>query len=284
VRRILAAVDLRPVSRRVADRARMVAEEAGAELTLLHALEPLADTFVPGPVADRLREHRAEEARELYDWVRARTSTPLDLTVRKGSPDWEIVQEAKRSDLVVVGASSRDINRIGPVALRVVSMARCDVLVVRRQPRVAYRRVVAAVDFSEASVLAVEAAFRLAPEGEVTVVYALPTRFDTQLVDSGWFPEELDDVRRNRHRHAQEAMDAFTARWPDRVRTVVSDGPAKEVVEEVARRRGADLVTVSNRGAGATRMVLLGTVADRVMGAVPCDVAVARVPGEFRRP
>ncbi|MFO7548018.1 MAG: universal stress protein [Acidimicrobiia bacterium] len=284
MRRVLAAVDLRPVSRRVVDRARVVAEQTGAELTLLHALEPLADTFVPGPIAARLREHRAEEARELYDWVQARTEVPLDLAVKKGSPDWEIVHEAKRSDLVVVGASSRDINRIGPVALRVVSMARCDVLVVRRQPRVAYRRVVAAVDFSEASVLAVEAAFRLAPDAEVTIVYALPTRFDAQLVASGWFPEELDDIRRNRQHNAHEAMEAFASRWPGRVRTVVSDGPAKEVVEEVARRRGADLVTVSNRGAGATRMVLLGTVADRVMGAVPCDVVVARVPGEFRRP
>ena len=37
-------------------------------------------------------------------------------------------------------------------------------------------------------------------------------------------------------------------------------------------------------GAGATRMILLGTVADGVLEAMPCDVLVARVPGDFRRP
>jgi nucleotide-binding universal stress UspA family protein len=52
----------------------------------------------------------------------------------------------------------------------------------------------------------------------------------------------------------------------------------------VVRRRGTDLVIVANRGAGATKMILLGTVADGVLETMPSDVLVARVPGEFRRP
>jgi len=43
-------------------------------------------------------------------------------------------------------------------------------------------------------------------------------------------------------------------------------------------------VVVASRGAGATRMVLLGSVASALLDAVPCDVAIARVAGDFRRP
>jgi nucleotide-binding universal stress UspA family protein len=44
------------------------------------------------------------------------------------------------------------------------------------------------------------------------------------------------------------------------------------------------LVVVANRGASATRMVLLGTVAEGLVGHAPCDVLVARCPALFRRP
>lgn len=282
--RVLAAVDLSPLARRVAERARMLAEASGTGLTLLHVLEPLADTFVAPPVAERLRAHRTGEAEALAGWVRERSEGPVELDVEKGSPDWEIVRHAKRGGPIVVGSSSVDSMKVGPVTHRVAEMAPADVLVVRRQPRVPYRRVVAAVDFSEASIQSVECALRLAPDADLTLVYALPTRFDVQLVEAGWFPEEIDDSHRVRLDRAEEAMAGFVHRWEGRVRTVVTDGPAPEVVGEVARRRGADLVTVASRGAGATRMVLLGTVASQVMASVPCDVAVARVRGEFRRP
>lgn len=282
--RVLAAVDLSPLARRVAERARMVAETDGSDLTLLHVLEPLADTFVAAPVADRLRAHRTKEAETLAEWVRERSSSHVDVVVERGSPDWEIVRHAKRGGVVVIGSSSVDSMRVGPVTRRVAEMAHADILVVRRQPRVPYRRVVAAVDFSEGSVQAVECALRLSPDADVTLVYALPTRFDVQLIEAGWFPEEIDDSHRVRLDRAEEAMAEFIHRWEGRVRTIVTDGPAPEVVGEVARRRSADLVTVASRGAGATKMVLLGTVAGQVMGAVPCDVAVARVRGDFRRP
>ncbi len=118
----------------------------------------------------------------------------------------------------------------------------------------------------------------------MNLVHGLPSRFDAYMSDAGMFHEEIEDVRRGRERSAVQAMEKFAERWGDRVRTVVSGGPPGAVVEETVRRRSADLVVVSSRGAGATKMVLLGTVAESVMKTVPTDVAVARVPGDFRRP
>jgi nucleotide-binding universal stress UspA family protein len=76
----------------------------------------------------------------------------------------------------------------------------------------------------------------------------------------------------------------FAHEWNGRVRTLVTDGPPTETIDEAVRRRSADLVVVGSRGATATRMVLLGNVAEGLVAHAPCDVLIARSPANFRRP
>jgi nucleotide-binding universal stress UspA family protein len=76
----------------------------------------------------------------------------------------------------------------------------------------------------------------------------------------------------------------FTQAWDGQVRTMVTDGPPTETIDESVRRRSADLVVVGSRGATATRMVLLGTVAESLVVHAPSDVLIARSPVSFRRP
>ena len=122
------------------------------------------------------------------------------------------------------------------------------------------------------------------PDAEVTALFSLPTRFDPLLSQAGLFEEEVAASRSQRLEESGLRMEEFIENWPGRVRPLVVDGPPEETVAEMVRRRGADLVSVASRGAGATRMVLLGSVAEAVAAAVPCDVLVARVPSTFRRP
>ncbi len=281
---VLAAVDLTPIGRRVADRGRMIAEVLGADLRLLHVVEPLGEAFIDAEVARLLSDQRKKAVGDLAAWCQERTAVTIDVSTVKGSPVWEIVKAGKKADLVVLGSSALDSGSVGPISLRVVAGHRGDVLVVRRQPRVPYRRVVVASDMSEASASGVELALRIAPDADITIVHGLPSRFDSYMVEAGMFPEEVQAVRAQRQDSAERAMEAIASRWGDRVRTVVSVGSPGTVVEETVRRRSADLVVVSNRGAGATKMTLLGTIASLVLETVPTDVAVARNPGEFRRP
>lgn len=280
----MAAVDLTPLGRRVVERSRLVAEEAGGEVSILHSVEPLAEAFVESGVAEIIRDHRRRVTSEIASWCGSRTSVDVSFSTVKGSPSYEVARASKTADLVVVGSSTVDNAEVGPTSFRVAETARTDVLVVRRQPRVPYRRVVVGVDMSEGSALAVESAMRWAPEAEINIVHVLPSRFDALMLDAGMFPEEVDLTRRRRIDEAGLKLEEFAERWPGRVRTVSADGPADAVFEEVARRRNADLVVVGSRGAGATKIVLLGTVAAAVLRSMPSDVLVARVPGDFRRP
>lgn len=284
MRAVVVGVDLTAMGRRVADRARIIAESMGADLELIHVIEPVGEAMIQPGLAKLMREHQKAQAEKLAAWVRERTNVGVSLHVVKGSPSWELSSRAKSADLVVLGSSTVDAFTAGPIARRVARKAICDTLVVRRQPRVPYRRIIAAVDFSEASRVSVERALDLFPDADITVLYSLPSRFDPLLADAGLFEEELVASRETRLELARDRMNEFALEWEGRVRTLVADGPPMETIDEIVRRRGADLVVVGSRGATATRMVLLGTVAEGLVSVAPCDVLVARARAAFRRP
>lgn len=283
-RALVAGIDLTAMGRRVADRARILAEEGDYQVHLVHVLEPVAEAMIDPSLARLMRDHQTSEARKTAAWLTERTDVEVTLDVVKGSPAWELASRAKKADLILLGSSTVDAFTAGPTTRRVAEMALSDVLVVRRQPRVAYRRIIAAVDFSESSRVAVEHALSLSSEAEVTVLYSLPSRFDSLLAEAGLFREELDASRGERLEAAKDRMLEFCQNWNSRVRTMVTDGPPAETIDEAVRRRNADLVVVGSRGATATRMVLLGNVAEGLIGHAPCDVLIARSPTHFRRP
>ena len=175
---VVAGVDLTAMGRRVADRARIVAEGLGDDLHLVHALEPLGEAMIEPGLARVMREHQKEQAEKLAAWCEERSSVPVELEVVKGTPSWELTSRAKNADLVVVGSSTIDAFTSGPVARRVARKAGSDVLVVRRQPRVPYRRIIAAVDFSEASRVTVNRVAGAIPGsgGDSPVLASLPFR------------------------------------------------------------------------------------------------------------
>ena len=284
MKRILAAVDLSPMSRRVADRARLVAEEHNAKLRLVHVWE-LPDVPLPDDMLERLYLHRQSQAEDLLTWINARARCPVELDVRSGNVGTDLTRMSHRTDLLVTGTSSVDQTRVGPLTTRLARKSHSSVLSVRRRLDTPYRRAIAAVDLSDSSSTAVDLALELATESEtVTAVVSLPSQDEMILSEAGVVPEQLDLVRRKRISLLEERLEKFVAGWGGLVRTRVLDGPPAETVAEFARRRNADLVVLSSRGAANSNMVLLGSVAEATMWTVPCDVAIARVPGRFRRP
>ncbi|HSL27188.1 MAG TPA: universal stress protein [Acidimicrobiia bacterium] len=281
---VLAGIDLTPIGRRVAERGRMLAESRGLPLRLVSVNESLSEAFLDDGLAKLLYEQQRRNLEQVSAWCQGRTTVPVTHETLRGSIGWELVREAKRAAVVLVGTSAVDVERCGPIARRVAIMSTGDVLVVRRQPRSMYRKILAGVDFSEHSKLAVETALRWFPDTDLTAVFSLPSRWDPALAEAGLFDVEVAASRSSRMRRATERMEEFVAEWPGRVKPLVVDGPPATAIDEIVRRRGVDLVVVTNRGAGATKMVLLGTVADGVLEAMPSDVMVVRVPGDFRRP
>lgn len=145
-RKILLATDFSECSDQTADRALKIARGLGAEICLLHVLEPMpmldstyADVF---PVDLGLTRQILELSKGRLEKLAERLNVPMDRQwVEIGSPKAEIVRiaEEQHIDLIVLGTHGRHGLGIllGSTAASVIHHAGCDVLTVRLKEPVA---------------------------------------------------------------------------------------------------------------------------------------------------
>ncbi len=140
-RNVLAVVDLGPDSHAVARRARQVAADPAARLTLLHVVEfvpaePLSDALLP---TVQIEAELLERARARLDALVAELGEPAcRAEVTTGNVKAEITRFARdgQHDLIVIGSHERHglsilVNLTEDTVLHA---APCDVLAVRLSP------------------------------------------------------------------------------------------------------------------------------------------------------
>jgi len=143
-RRILCAVDFSESSLDALAHAINMAEEANAQLTVLHVVEfPLmlnVEPTMPAVDLSRLREAAASDGRRKLEELipeEARTYCTLDTAVVEGRAYREILRQAteRQSDLIVMSAHGRgalDLLVFGSTTHHVIRASACPVLIVRR--------------------------------------------------------------------------------------------------------------------------------------------------------
>jgi nucleotide-binding universal stress UspA family protein len=143
-RRILCPVDFSESSLDALVYAINLAEEADAQLTLLHAVEVPAvlieERTMPALDLSRVRDAVAAEARRrLYELIpqSARTYCTVETAVVEGRAYREILRHAteRQADLIVMGVHGRgalDLLVFGSTTHHVIRASACPVLIVRR--------------------------------------------------------------------------------------------------------------------------------------------------------
>ena len=140
-RHILVACDLTTASVRLSERARMLASTLGADIELLHVVEPLAPTApIPpestAPAFIQTQQELIEAAQKHLATLASQPGMPqARWSVEIGSTKSEILRIAKEhhADLIVVGAHRKHglAALFGPTEDAMVHSAPCDVLAVR---------------------------------------------------------------------------------------------------------------------------------------------------------
>ena len=142
-RRILCAVDFSESSLDALVHAIKMAEESGAQLTLLHVVElpPVLvdEPTMPAHDLSRIREAEASDARrKLHELIQAQATTycAVDTAVVEGRVYREILRHAteRKSDLIVMGVHGRgalDLLVFGSTTHHVIRASACPVLIVR---------------------------------------------------------------------------------------------------------------------------------------------------------
>lgn len=142
-----------------------------------------------------------------------------------------------------------------------------------------FQTIVVAVDFSDSTPDALEAALALAAAEAGSHVHLLhvvpsavpplwtdePSTLDLRTVEQAWIDTALKQLA---------ALAGAQALDPGKVTTAVVVGaPANEIVR-YAEERHADVVVLGSHGHGLVRRFLLGSVADRMVRQAPCAVLV----------
>jgi nucleotide-binding universal stress UspA family protein len=211
----------------------------------------------------------------------------VEISLRKGTAVQEILAQAKtsRADLIVIGSHGRGgVQRLvlGSVAERVLRLATCPVLTVRRGVRLVRRSrspfetILCPTDFSAAANKAVAYAKRLAQEADAKLILmtAVESPFGDE-VTSGAVAELQKSI-------ASNASDALTRLLPrpasngPRAQAIVAVGKASAAIVKVARARSADLIVMGVSGRGALDVAILGSTTHHVIRDGACPVLTVR--------
>ena len=144
IRRLLLATDLTSVSDPAAERAIALALEQGAELIVLSVVDPNRLRLPGGHFLRRIDQERAQiELKAQTLVLRARAvGVRATFLVWEGEPAETILSasESEAADVIVLGTHERGrVGRLvlGSISRRVSDGARCQVLIVPREPAAA---------------------------------------------------------------------------------------------------------------------------------------------------
>ncbi|MEO5336082.1 MAG: universal stress protein [Magnetospirillum sp. WYHS-4] len=190
--------------------------------------------------------------------------------IRHGDLPHEVIVGAAGSvnaDVIVVGRRGRrGLARImvGDATVKVIGAARCSVLVVPKAAAMWQKRILLATDGSRFGDAAAVAAANVARccKLPVTVVGALVPSHSAQRQQEG-----RDAVARTVDYLKKEGFDA---------EGVVEPGEAADVIAAAADTAGADLIVMGTHGRTGFERVLVGSVAERVIGLAKCPILVVK--------
>jgi len=271
LRRILLATDLEPKSDRAMERAVQLALSSGAELTVLHVRDGAGGPYDHLP----LHHIEAELRRHLLAVPGASGIASQAVAVRGEAIGQRVAGYAGlwRPDLVVVGFHQR--NRVADLFLpttveRIAVADGTPLLIVRDKPLGPYARALVPVDFSERSRPSAEAARMLVPDGSLHLLHV----FDLPAVaGSSISPLDVADFADD-FREVLAGMDGTGLP----VGMIVRAGSPVPRIVEMAREGRYDLVAMGSARRNGLSRVFLGSVAQEVLDALPCDALVAGVP------
>jgi nucleotide-binding universal stress UspA family protein len=288
---ILVGVDFSDSSVNALIEAGRQAGRDGAKLQVVHAVTP---DFVER-YRDSFREPESDIIEKLHtqltNFVTANLGAgcEFEAQVFVGHPFVELVRAAAElsAGLLVLGSHGLTVGShdVGNVASKCVRKAPLPVLLVRDSHRGKFETVVASVDFSDTSFIALEEAARLAARDgaqlSVLHVHCPPWLWASHYAyDLKAFPKH--DYETEYRTLLKDEMETFVA-------PLRAEFPglalSTEIVENEATLRGirdhlkqgdADVVVIGSRGRTGIRSLLLGTTAERLLHDSPCSVLTVK--------
>lgn len=244
-----------------------LAKSRGARLIGLSVAlyNPEYSTLVPN-----LQEEAEKRAREaLTSFIEAAGGGAEATTREAGDPSTGIVEGARENsaDIIVMGRrGKRGLARmmVGDATAKVIGHATCPVLVAPRAARLWEKRILLATDGSQFNEAAAGAAGHLAKHSDLPVTVVSVTT------------ASHSDARRKEAEYAVADRIEQLKGMGIKAEGKVVEGRPDEAIVKFAEDVGADLIVMGSHGRTGLSKILLGSVAERVIGQAACPVLVVK--------
>ena len=295
IRNLLVAMDFSTSSLQAIEFALPLAKRFGADLHMVHVLEPdfslaamgAMPLIIPEP---EVRRHLNEVARKYGLDLRRGNIHSL-----KGRPFEEICRLARdsRMDLIVIatrGNTGLKHLALGSTAERVVRYSPCPVLVVRgavekkksgRNGRtetvLTLKKIIAPIDFSECSMKGLTYAKTLAKDFGAKLVLLHSVRLNYYVTSDEYARHDFPMLLQQEEKAARGQMRDLIRQtdWDGiEIESSVQIGHAGDEICLWARELAADLIVTATHGRTGLKHVLLGSTAEYIVRHASCPVLV----------
>jgi len=290
VKNILCPIDRSPSSLQAFDYAIAIARWREAQLILLEVIDTTVRPGAPRSAkASRVsKETRTALETDLNRVLAARRASDvrIQIVLREGNVVKEILAQARtsRSDLIVIGShGSKGVQRpIGSIAERVLRVAHCPVLTVRRGVRQSHRHappfvtILCPTDFSAAADRALACAKRIAKLADATLiamnVVELPLRRPMAPRSGARITTGIGAVKEQR----LARLLARGASTNPRIQALVAIGRVGPEIVAHGLKREVDLVVMGISGRNEPGTPALGSATHHVVRKGACPVLTVR--------
>jgi nucleotide-binding universal stress UspA family protein len=301
INHVLCPVDFSDSSRRALDHAIAIATWYGSRLTVMYVhhvpmsglalASPLAPAAMEGLVLSPAERDQLRQELRAFTPADAVKNIAVEFSVAEGDIAGEILGEAQSADMVVMGTHGRsgfEHLMLGSATEKVLRKVNSPLLTIARATADAtdtipalFHHIVAAVDFSDASLRALTFAISLAEEADAHLtllhVIDLPQELEAWIAESEQGRTHLEQWR-------QASMTRLHDLVPDEARTYchvderVEMGQAYRQVLRVAAERRAGLIVIGAHGRGVVERMFVGSTAQHIVRQAVCPVLTIRKP------
>jgi len=282
-KKILVAYDGSASAKNALIQAIKIAEAEGSWLKIL-SVAPTYEGDLDITGVKNIKEALRGPAKKFISEAKAiaeKSGAPTVITnIEEGDPSEKIVSvaEEENCDLIVMGR--RGLGRlervlVGSVTARVIGLSKKDIIVVPQDSKIGYNDLIIATDGSASSDLVTERAIRFAKKHNSTLhVISVVDVTDEFLAEA---PEILEKLILNAKKIVDNTLKKIQSHNIN-VDGVVKEGETYRSIINLAIEKGSGMIFMGSRGKTGLKKLLLGSVAEKVIGHAPCPVFVAKSP------
>ncbi|MEJ2718023.1 MAG: universal stress protein [Deltaproteobacteria bacterium] len=212
---------------------------------------------------------RAPAEKALDDAARVAKQEGISLRtiLLQGEPHEAIVTLAEEGgyDLIALGVKGYNLSDtvlMGSVTARVIGYGETNVLVIPRESRLNWQRILVPIDGSPSSRAAADIAFRLFDSYGSEVTFATVADVPSHLY--GISAQAVDRILSESRQHLDEIRNEAASREID-AEYILREGEPAEILTEVAGKQESDLIVMGSHGRTGLTRLLMGSVTDRVI-------------------